>query len=1152
MTLYLATGAALLAYLILAWFLGNLLHLHGRDLWILRIGLAAIGIAGAAVFLIFKRKEQRALGGADSGEAGGPAHEEIDALIRDAEAKLSAARIEGGAKLSNLPAIFLIGDSGSTKTSTMIHSGLEPELIAGQVFQDATVVPTRSANLWFARRSIFVEAGGRLMADNAGWQRLVRRLRPGKLGAAFGKGQQAPRAAVVCFDCETFVRAGSTDAIAMASRSLHARLSGISQALGINLPVYVLFTRTDRLPFFNEYVRNFSNEEATQVLGATLPLVQRSSGVYAEQEAQRLTAAFNDLCYSLCDKRPEFLSREHDAASLPGIYEFAREFRKLRAPMVQFLVDLARPSQLTTGPFLRGFYFSGVRPIIVNEIAPEMVTQPQQGQGFEAAREATGFFRLGQMQQPAQAPVVAPSRGGRKVPQWCFIGHLFNDVLLEDKIAMGASGASSQANTLRRVLLASAAALCLVLAIGMLVSFGNNRGLESQALEAARGIPAAESTGLNLPSAEALRRLETLRQSLETLTAYEREGAPWSLRWGLYTGSSLYPEVHRIYFSRFHQLLFAQTQGTVLSTLQRLPGTPSPADEYGPTYDTLKAYLITTSNHDRSTKLFLAPVLLNRWSAGRGVDPERLQLAQKQFEFYAEELKVANPFSSENDTLAVERARRYLRQFGGIDRVYQFMLTEAAKSNPPVSYHQLFPNAAQAVVDRTVVPGAFTKAGWAFMQNAFKDPSRFFSGEQWVLGEQGAAGLDPAAIDQLKKRYQDDFIARWREFLKGGAVLRYGNLKDASNKLRLLAASQSPLLELFFLVSQNTAVGDPAIANAFKASQSVVQPGSPDQLIGGGNTSYMQGLVSLGGSIDQLAGMPNAPDDAAAQQSLQQAATAKNNVGQMALTFGTDPESGTVRQLLEAPITNIEPLLRRMGPAELNGKGRALCAQFHAVMAKYPFNPNSTVQATLADVNGLFHPRDGALWAFYDSSLQKLLPKQGAQYVAAPQGTMSLTGPFVSFFNRAAGFSDALYAGGSADPHFNYTLKPLPSDGIQNLTLSIDGQTLTSSASGGIPKPFAWPGGGPHEARASVKFGNGPDLEWSSNDGLWAVFQFIGQAERAQGNTFEWVIRAGKNPVKLPNGNPLTVRFEVDMGPTPPVFQRGYLANLACVAEVAR
>src|SRR5439155_25782377 len=131
--------------------------------------------------------------------------------------------------------------------------------------------PTRLANLWFARRSIFVEAGGKLLGDAAAWQRLVRRLRPGKLGAVVGKNQQAPRAALVCFDCETFVRTGSTDAVVAGARSLHTRLSEISQALGINLPVYVLFTRTDRLPFFNEYVRNLSNEEATQLLGVTLP-----------------------------------------------------------------------------------------------------------------------------------------------------------------------------------------------------------------------------------------------------------------------------------------------------------------------------------------------------------------------------------------------------------------------------------------------------------------------------------------------------------------------------------------------------------------------------------------------------------------------------------------------------------------------------------------------------------------------------------------------------------------------------------------------------------------------------------------------------------------------------------------------------------------
>lgn len=1149
MNIYLVTGAVLLVYLVIVWFLGDLMHLHGRDLWVLRIGLSVIGVAAAAVFLWFKRKEQKQAQGDASPQAAGPAHAEIDALIRDAEAKLAAARIEGGAKLGNLPAIFLIGDAGATKTSTMIHSGLEPELIAGQVFQETTVVPTRLANIWFARRWIFAEAGGKLLADAAGWHRLIRRLRPGKLAAVMGKNQQAPRAAVVCFDCEAFIRPGATDAVAAASRGLHARLSEVSQALGIQLPVYVLFTRTDRLPFFSEFVRNLSNDEAMQVLGATLPMTDRRSGVYAEQEAQRLTGAFNGLYYSLCDKRIEYLAREHEASNLPGIYEFAREFRKLRTSMVQFLVDLARPSQLTTGPFLRGFYFSGVRPIFVSDVAPAAVAQQPQ-QGFEASREATGFFRMGQQAQPPVQAAAAPQmRGAKKVPQWCFIGHLFSYVLLEDKIALGASGASTQANTLRRVLLGAAAVLCLVFTIGMLVSFSNNRELESTSHLAAQGISSAESSGLNLASLDGLRKLETLRQSLQTLTGYEREGAPWSLRWGLYTGNSLYPEVHRIYFNRFHQLLFGQTQANMLAMLQRLPVTPAPGYEYNPTYDALKAYLITTSHHDRSTRLFLSPVLLNQWSAGRGVDPDRMQLAQKQFDFYADELKIANPFSSENDSLTIERARRYLKQFGGIDRVYQFMLAEAAKSNPPVNYHQRFPNAAQAVVDRTIVPGAFSKGGWAFMQSAFKDPSRFFSGESWVLGEQGATGLDAAAIDQLRTRYQNDLISAWRTFIKGAVVLRYGSIREAAERLKLLSGPQSPLLELFALVSQNTAVGLPAIDSNFRASQAVVPPGSVDQYIGPSNKPYMDGLVTLQVAIDQLAQQPGVPNDAAAAQTLQQAAAAKGNVGQMALTFGMDPEATTVRQLLEAPITAVEPLLRSFGPAELNAKGRSLCSQFRAVIAKYPFNPNATIQATLAEVNGLLKPHEGALWAFYDSSLQKLLQKQGAQYAPVPSGTMTITPAFTGFFNRAAAFSDGLYAGNSPDPHLNYTLKPLPSEGIKNLNIAlrIDGQTLAYSGGVALAKQFVWPGAA-HEAVATVKFG-GQDVTWSNNAGLWALFEFFGKAERQEGNVLEWVARLGKDPM-LVNGKPLTVRVEVGM--TPPLYQHGYFSNLACVAEVAR
>jgi len=1148
MNIYLVTGLVLLVYVVVVWFLGTLLHLQGSNLWILRIGLWVIGIAAGGVFVWFKRKEQRPAGGAGPGEAGGQGHDEIDALLRDAEAKLAAARIEGGAKLGNLPAIFLIGESGSTKTSIMIHSGLEPELIGGQVFQDTAVVPTRSANLWFARRTIFAEAGGRLMADTAGWHRLMRRLRPGKLATAFGKGQQAPRAAIVCFDCESFVRAGSTDAIAAASRSLHARLAGVSQELGISLPVYVLFTRTDRLPFFNEYVRNLSNDEAAQVLGATLPLAPRSSGVYAEQEAQRLTAAFNDLYYSLCDKRPEFLAREHEGGNLAGIYEFAREFRKLRAPIVQFLVDLARPSQLTTGPFLRGFYFSGVRPVFVNEVTPAVMTpQSQERQGFEASREATGFFRMGQMQQPMQAPAAAPSRGAKRVPQWCFIGHLFNDVVLEDKVAMGASGATAQANTLRRVLLASAAALCLILTIGLLVSYGNNKELESEALLAAAGIPSVEVTGANVAPLDSLQKLETLRQRLVVLTGYERDGAPWSLRWGLYTGHDLHPELRTLYFKRFHQLLFGQVQSMLEANLAQLPASGGPA--YAPTYQNLKAYLITTSNHDKSTQMFLSPVLLERWSAGRNIDPERLQLAQKQFDFYAEELKAANPFSAENDTLAVERARAYLKRFTGGDSVYVYMLAEAEKASRPVSFHQIFPAAGQAVVDRTIVPGAFTKGGWAFMQNAFKNPNQYFSGEQWVMGAQNTVGVDAATIDQLRKRYQDEYIQHWREFIRSASVLRYGSLRDANDKLKILSGPQSPLLQMFSLVSKNTAVSVPEVDGMFRAAQAVVPPPG-DVPAGPANQSYMTGLVGLQNSLDSVANQPGAPNDQAAAPVTSQEQAAKGKVGEMALTFGNDPEAGTVRKLLEAPITNIDPLLRGLGAQTLNGAGKSFCGQYNALMRKYPFNANSTEMADVSEVNAIFKPKDGELWKFYDATLKNILPRQGSHFVPGTTQGFTISPRFTSFLERAAGFSDALYKGG-ADPHLEFQLRPT-SPNVQTLQLSMEGQSYVFP--GGAPtfRKYTWPGG-THEVKLSGKMKDGTDFSSPANayQGLWAVFSFFSETEnwRQTGttNSLEWKLKVGSAGRVV-----ASVQFELDMGGAPPVFQRGYLSSMACVAEVAR
>ena len=196
-----------------------------------------------------------------------PGDTELDVLVRDANRRLSHAN--AGATIAGLPVVFVIGDRGTAKTSTVVNSGIEPEFARrrGLSGQCRSAHPQRGL-LWFARGNVLVEAGSTVLGEAANWMRLIRRLRPGKL-KSIGTGVQSPRAVLLCVSLEHFIQPGSADALAGAARYLQSRLGDISQALGIRFPVYMLFTKTDRMPFFTDFVGTLSNPEANQVFGAT-------------------------------------------------------------------------------------------------------------------------------------------------------------------------------------------------------------------------------------------------------------------------------------------------------------------------------------------------------------------------------------------------------------------------------------------------------------------------------------------------------------------------------------------------------------------------------------------------------------------------------------------------------------------------------------------------------------------------------------------------------------------------------------------------------------------------------------------------------------------------------------------------------------------
>ena len=1127
MGIYIVTAVVLVICLVLSWLVGSLLHLQGTSLWMLRGILSLLCIAGAGLFLWFHRKVKRE----ESGSGIAPAGAEIDVLLREADRKLKASRA-ASATIASMPVIFILGESGSAKTSVMLHSGLEPELLAGQVYDGSDVASTGVLNVWFARKTVFIEVSAKIASDPASWARVLQKTRPSQIKSAFGKGQFASRAVLMCFDSERFASGG--DALAVSARRFAACLREMAASLGADFPVYTLFTRMDQLPHFTEYVSNLTQSESGEVLGVTLPRRTGGQGLFVEEENNRINRTFDQLVYSLSEKRIEYLPREAAAERLPSVYEFPRELRKLRGIVSQFLIELTKPTQLGANCFLRGFYFSGVRPVVVME----SVAAAGPAATAVAGGGATRMFRAADIQAAQPVGRVVQSR---KVPEWTFLPHLFNEVILRDRGALGASGHSAHVQVTRRILLGVAALLCLAVLVLAAVSFSNNRALEQSVTASAESLSRTVPAPTDTPSLDQLQELEKMRATLADLQSYSKDGAPFSYRMGLYSGDRIYPDAHKLYFRYFQRLLLYSAQVNMLASLRQPPATRS-SDDFQQMYATLKSYLVTTSHHEKADWAGFVPALLDRSGAfRRTTDPATQDLIRKQFAFYSAELIAANPYSSENEAAAVERGRAYLKQFSGIEAIYQAMLDDAGRGRSAVNFNRQFPGSAQAVIDTYEVPAAFTKNAFQAMQKSIQSPEKF-SGEEWVMGPQTSLGipLDSLRV-QLAQRYYGDYAAKWRTFLRSAHVVGYQSLKDAAAKLSRLVANDSPLLGLFWLAKENTAVEAQPIRDVFDSVQTLAKDSTPEKFVGTGNQAYMGALSQLQSVITAVSSAPK-PDPGLLGQGSQAASGAHSAVTQIAQSFRIDTDGridAQVKQLMEEPITRTEAVLRAAGGAGAED----VCRIVNQVTAKYPFNPRAGQKASLQEVQDLFRPQTGTLWTLYDSQLKSILLRQGTQFVST--GAVPVSPRFIAFMEHAAQFTDTLFPNSSPTIHLTFALRQLPSKGIDQATVVIDGQTLASTAR----QQFIWTGSDASSVSLTATSG-AVTLPPLTGQGAWSLFEFFQSADWTGGNpaTLEWPLQLQFGHKSISEGARTAVRYELDTQGAQ-VFRKGYLEGLHCAAR---
>jgi len=1114
---WLAAAGVLLLFALATLSLPSLFGVVGKRALILRLALVLFGLAATVLTLVLALRRAR-----NEPPPAAEGEDDIDLAFAGAQARLRGSHAAADSRIARMPLVLVLGPTGTTKSSIVTNSGIDAELLHGEVFRGDAVIPTNPVNVWYAQGKVLVEAGGGLLDDSGRWTRLLSHLRASRVAAAVGRGRQAPRVVVVCFGCDELVKPGASETVTAAARRLRARLSEVSQELGIRLPVYVIFTRADKLPGFPEYVRNFTTDEAQQVLGATLPLMPDGEAAWAEAQARRLQEALGRLVQSLANGRLDVLERETREPARGPAYEFPRELSKISELATQFLVDLCRPSQLGLNPFLRGFYFVGVRPIVLRDAAIEA---PVARVGAPASG-ATSVFNAGSVAQ--RGPAAAFGGGERRVPQWTFLRRLFPDVVFADGTALKLTGAGTRVDFLRRALIAAAAGVYMVASLGMTVSYARNRKLVKTSVAAAA--QARQVGGVaGIVGEGDLTRLDALRERTEQVLEFQRNGHPLSFGWGLYVGDQLDSLMRRVYFDRFDRAIWNDTQTRLMQYLRALPEQPTEDSDFGRAQDALAAHLLTTSEYGRATPELLAPVLMSH-TRDLGTDSART-LAQRQFAFFAAELPHESRHRPSDGPL-VERTQRFLRAFG-TEAYYRALVYEGNRADAARYSGQM-----TAVRNDAVVPGAFTLAGRKSVEKQLDNVDSLFVRYQWIYGSQPPT--DKPNRENLRRQYIADYVKRWQDYLAAGNVARFSSPGDAATKLGILGSSVSPLFAMLNVASKQTADDSTSvIGKAFQPLHRTVPPNADANGITASALNYANAVSALGTQLNVLATATGPARD----QGIPAASTAAANVKREAATLGAGfamtgdaaITAAQIRRLLGQPAEFAESLVTGLPANDLNAAGRSFCAIYDPIVRKFPFNARG-LDATPDEVNGMFQKDDGLLSAFYKERLDKLLMPQGR-----PRPDARVNRDFARFFERAVDVTGSLYHGTQMSVSFDF-LPSIP-PGAAQVTLQVGGTqkvfTLTATRS----QQLTWEAERKGDAKLVVTFGTQPVVV-ATGSGVWAPFKLMQAATWTGPGPFrlEWPI-PGRNTTLTAD-----VSFEAGVRP---VFRPGYFSGVSpCVSQI--
>jgi type VI secretion system protein ImpL len=1079
---------------------------------------------------------------------------EMQRLKEELVAAIAQLKQADGARedaLARLPWYMVIGPAGAGKSELIRQSGLEFPL------KDASNNPravrgvggTRGFSWWLSHDAVLLDMAGRTLAtaafdDSGDWVAFLetlRRQRPDKPVNGV--------VVVVAVDQLADQPEARVDSVARAARE---RLQELVQHLGVVFPVYVVFTRCDRVAGFPEFFEALGQDARREPWGATLSLerarTQAAEALFDEE--------YRVLLASLSERRMARMAAAGEPVARARAFTFPLQLERVRGPLRRFVRTLFEPVEGSEAPVFRGFYLAAAT---TSGEPTDRVLQP-------AVRS------LGLSVRPAEGG-AAPRPGS-----W-FVRDLFTEVVFPDQgLAVASRGAQGRLRHRDRVLVGAFGIAWLALTAAFTGFSCANMAVVGGAERAAR--TAQAQVRAEAPIVDNLRALEALRVSAHAVDSLSAR-RPWWRSWGAWAGGAAAEPAVRLWTDRATEHLVAPALRQMAQDLRAMTdaGTGDPLAYY----HLYRAYRLLCE----PTRIVPedGPVLAQQVArslasrldvSGAGPDERRAYpgLIARQLAFLARHPQplaaVASRYYEGAEPDLVARGAERVRGTWDAAPFARALVDQVNLGAKALDFDALVGENA-LMRGTTAVPGAYTRAGFEQQVRPQLEDMRRLTASDWLLTDV-FQGRPPALADEIERLYAAAYSEAWTTFLAGVQYSDSRDMGQAAEMLATLAKGDSPLFQTLRAVRDETqlAVGPETPMGRVPSDFAILKDFFETR---GGGADRVTGFLSRffqkkpGAGGDALA--RNQSPSAVYQGFLQAAQTEINKVAQPGAPsadirklmasgddttnplrqlvayaqqlqdfYGAAPAAAPTGRLLSAPITGARAVVasRGLNPAMAAAWTAQVLEPFQRALAgKYPFAA-SREDASLDDFAAAFGPT-GYVWSFHQQNLAAFVNEDGSP---KPGEEPPVSPALLAFYRQAAAIRQAFFVAG-ATPAMNFTLRTSSQDIdqggqlVRRVVFDVGGQRATYSMGPPLEEDMRWPGDDPTAGASLAVVAAAPadpkrkrkknepepllEVPGRSGSGVWGLFRLLDQAsnlaDEGSSGRASWTFDAGGSRVRV-------------------------------------